>query len=108
MSKIEKLIRVVVEIIFWIAIFLSPFLIFGIIAFILFLNDYKILAIISTLSGLAVGIYFAESIRRKYGCSAYMGRLLATPDLWPNEVDEKNKKNDEKELKKRHSFFSDD
>jgi positive regulator of sigma E activity len=95
MPKMNKIFFGVIEIIFWIAIFLSPLLIGIAIAFIIFLNATKLewLSIIFISLGFVTGIIFAERVRRKYGCTRYMSRLLATPDIWPTDTyDKKNRK----------------
>lgn len=83
-----KLLKNLIEFIFWIQIFLAPVILFAIIAFFIFVSneEYFILSIIILLAGCALGIWCAEWIRKKYGCSKYIGRLLGTPEL-------ENKKN---------------
>jgi hypothetical protein len=90
----NKIFHIVVEIIFWLAIFCSPLLISLAIAFLIYINSPKLewLSIIISSIGLVSGVLFAERIRRKYGCTRYMSRLISTSDLWPtNTYDRKNK-----------------
>jgi hypothetical protein len=92
----NKIFRSVIEIIFWVAIFSSPLLIGIAIAFVIYLNVPKMewLSIAIASLGTLIGILFAERVRRKYGCTRYMSRLIATPDIWPTDTYEKkdNKK----------------
>lgn len=75
---ISRLLEVLVETISWIAIFISPVLGFGVIAAILYFSNPKnwILAIIITSLGVIIGAIWAENIRRKIGCSNYLGKIL--------------------------------
>jgi hypothetical protein len=91
MKLFLPILKNIVEGIFWVTIFLSPFLIGTIIAFILYLHGYKILAAVAISIGTISGVVLAEKIRRKYGCSTFMARLISTPDYWPNEADEIDK-----------------
>lgn len=91
----NKLFHGVIESIFWIAIFSSPLLIGIAIAFVIYISSPKLewLSIIIVSLGFVTGILFAERIRRKYGCTRYMSRLISTPDIWPTETyDKKDKK----------------
>ena len=92
MQLLQRTIRNITEGIFWLTIFLSPFLAGVIAAIALYLYSYGVIAIIVVSIGAILGVLLAEKIRRKYGCSTYMGRLLATPEFWPNEADEIDKK----------------
>jgi len=98
----NKLFHGIVEIIFWIAIFSSPLLIGVAISFIIYLNAspaLEWLSIVVVSLGILIGIFFAEKIRRKYGCTRFMSGLLSTPDIRPtdkheqgNEIDSASKK----------------
>jgi uncharacterized membrane protein YfcA len=96
----NKLFHGIIELIFWVAIFSSPLLIGSAIAFILYLNMPKLewLSIVIASIGALIGILFAERVRRKYGCTRYMSRLIATPDIWPTDTyDKKSHENKTKE-----------
>ena len=98
----NKLFSFFIELVFWIAIFLSPTLISGAIAFIIYINNNNLywLSIAIGILGVSGGVLFAERIRIKYGCSRYISRILATPDIWPDEYPEeieKRKRPDKKE-----------
>jgi hypothetical protein len=83
----------VIEIIFWVAIFCSPLLVGIAIAFVIYINSPKLewLSIIIVSLGFVIGIVFAERVRRKYGCTRFMSRLIATPDICPTDTyDKKN------------------
>jgi len=71
-----RLIEVIVEVLFWLAIFISPTIIGLISGLIVFLATNNIaLTAIPVLIGLLLGILLAERIRRKYGCSNFISRL---------------------------------
>ena len=79
-----KLLKFIVEAIFWIQIFLCPAGIIGFIGFVIYKNYpqvWGIVVFVGLLFGIALGIYFAERIRRTTGCSTFMARLFASPEL---------------------------
>lgn len=78
-----KLIKFVIEIVFWIQIALTPVLVFGLAIFIFFsfkkvdnLHETWIYVTPIITIGLGVGVYYAEKIRKTIGCANFMGRLL--------------------------------
>jgi hypothetical protein len=79
-----NILRRLIEIIFWISLFISPVLFSLLIAFIVVINMnefniywfYSIGAI-----GIIIGFIFAEYIRRKYGCSNFYSKLLNMPEF---------------------------
>jgi hypothetical protein len=89
----DKIFRITIEIIFWVATLLSFTFILGAIGIILFLNAFisKNIFIFILIIGLILGAVLAETIRRKYGSSNYWGRILSTSDIWPNSTDENSK-----------------
>jgi hypothetical protein len=78
----------VIEIYYWFRIFISPVLASAIMAAIIyFTNSHNYgISIAVLVVGTIIGIVWAERIRKKYGCSAYFGKLLATPEFNPNEA----------------------
>jgi hypothetical protein len=91
----NKIFHCIIEIIFWVAVFSSPLLIGIAIAFVIDISSQKLvwLSIIIVSLGFVLGIVFAELVRRKYGCTRFMSRLIATPDIWPTDTyDKKSKK----------------
>lgn len=88
----NRIFHVVIEVIFWIAIFGSPMLGGISIAFLIFLYspDMAWLSFVFVSLGFIVGIIFAERVRRKYGCTLFMSRLIATPDIWPTDTYDRN------------------
>lgn len=86
----------IMEIIYWIEIFLAPFLAFSIIGVIIYFNNtnYGWLCILLMILGGVLGIILAERIRRKYGTATYMGRILGN-----SEFIEENKSKDKEEEK---------
>ncbi len=83
-----RIFHAVVEFIFWIAIFGSPMLGGISVAFLIFLSwpNMEWLSIVFVGLGFIVGIVFAERVRRKYGCTRFMSRLISTPDIWPTDT----------------------
>ena len=84
-----------IESIFWLQIFLCPLLAgFGA-AFLVY--NYRPallpLSIFFVLTGFVFGIVLAERIRKKYGCSRYLSRIFATPDIWPVDDEPLDKNN---------------
>ena len=75
----SKIFEIFVEIISWIAIFTSPVLGFGVAAAIIYFTNTNnwILAIIIALVGIIIGAFWAENIRRKVGCSNFLGKILS-------------------------------
>lgn len=88
----EKIFNVIVEIVYWFLFFLSPFIVFVIIAGIVYLNNPNNhwLPIGLLILGIILGILLAERIRRKYGTSAYMAMLYG------NSASNKDSRNHEK------------
>ena len=84
----NRIFHTVIEVIFWIAIFGSPMLGGISVAFLIFLSwpDMEWLSIVFVGLGFVVGIVFAERVRRKYGCTRFMSRLLSTPDVSPSDT----------------------
>jgi hypothetical protein len=83
-----KILTYFIEAIFWLLIFLSPVLFFALIA--LFYNKSNILFYSLLSIGIILGVLFAEWVRKKYGCSTFMGRLLGTPEIIDYEDRKKN------------------
>jgi hypothetical protein len=103
----KKVFEVFVEIIYWIAIFASPFLLSLAIGVGIYFSNEKLLwlSIVIVSIGFLLGIYFAERVRRKVGCARFIARILATPDYWPDEypkeIDARNKKIEERKKRKK-------
>lgn len=72
-----------VEMSFWLRAFATPFLLFGVSAFVvLFSGKNLVSAAISLLVlGTIAGVIYAEHIRRKYGCSNYFTKMNKDPDI---------------------------
>lgn len=71
------------EIIYWIKIFLSPFIIFLFIALAIYLFNEELLwiSVLLTIIGTVLGIIYAERIRKKHGTTQYMGKIYNTDDI---------------------------
>jgi hypothetical protein len=75
----NKLFEILVELWYWFLIFLSPFIFFGVISLVIIANtSFVYLSFFNLLLGFILGILLAEKIRRKYGCSFYIGKILST------------------------------
>ena len=72
-----------VEVGFWLRAFATPFLLFGVSAFVvLFSGKVLISSAISLLFlGTVAGVIYAEHIRRKYGCANYFTKMDKNPDI---------------------------
>ncbi|TPD69788.1 SoxR reducing system RseC family protein [Flavobacterium microcysteis] len=84
------------EIIYWVKIFLSPFIIFLFIALAIYFSNEELLwiSILLSIIGLVLGIVYAERIRKKHGTTQYMGKIYNTDDISDyNEIID-GKKND--------------
>jgi uncharacterized membrane protein YfcA len=81
----SRILAFFIESIFWLQIFLCPVIISAGIGFLIISNwqDLLPLAAFILLIGIVAGILIAERIRKKYGCSRYLSRIISTPDIWP-------------------------
>jgi uncharacterized membrane protein YfcA len=77
-------------------LFAAPLLGSAVIGAIIYFSNTHLfwLAAIVVFIGAVTGVLFAEKIRKKYGCSNYMSRIVSTPDIWP--MDEKPSKVEKK------------
>jgi len=77
------------DIIAWIKIFLSPFIIGLVLASVIwFSNDSNLIKMASLgVAGLGIilGIIFAEKIRKKTGTQEFVSRIYRTPELEKNQ-----------------------
>ena len=71
------------EVIYWIQIFISPFLLSVIAGVIVYLNNPNNwwLSLLLVIIGAVLGTIFAERIRRKYGTTTYMGRIKGNAEF---------------------------
>lgn len=67
------------EALFWLRIFAAPFIVFSIVAFIVYLSNNNLLpvSLLLVIAGIISGIALAERARKKYGCSTYLSRLVS-------------------------------
>ncbi|MCB0716652.1 MAG: hypothetical protein KDC06_11650 [Chitinophagaceae bacterium] len=86
----QKIFHALIEVFYWVTIFLSPFIIGAGIGLVIYIKNENLswLSIMIASIGAIIGGMVAERIRKKYGCSRYVGRILATPDIWPDEYPE--------------------
>jgi hypothetical protein len=98
----QKFFRATVEIVFWLALFASPFFGSFVTAAIIYLANEKLYMISIIILGLGFifGILLAEKIRRKYGCTNYMSRIRSISSEFPKKED-KIKKDDQSGSEKK-------
>lgn len=91
----QRVFHFIIEFFSWLSIFISPFLIGVLVGVFIYIANQSLLwlSIGIVIIAVVIGIVFAERIRKKYGCSRFMSRIIATPDIWPDEdkTAEKNK-----------------
>ncbi len=97
-----KFIKLFFEIIFWLLLLISKVLLLGLIILIIdsFVDLSNSIIIGFMIIGILWGIYFAEKIRRKYGCTAYWSAIYSTADIYPTSIDlpKKDSKKESNEL----------
>ncbi len=80
-----KLLAVLIEIINWLRIALSPTIIGGIVGsvfYYFFQNQIgQILWMMSAISGCVIGIIWASRIWKKQGTTTFMSKIISSPDL---------------------------
>jgi len=64
------------KVIYWLQIFVVPVIICGIIALFTY-SDNKFLSISLLILGIALGVFLAEFVRRKYGLDKFFARLYS-------------------------------
>lgn len=71
------------ELIFWLKIFLSPFVLSNVIGFIIYLSDHNLWWIWLALGALGsvLGIYWAEHVRKKQGTTEFMAQVFQANDI---------------------------
>lgn len=72
-----------VELIYWIKIFLSPFLTLNAIGFVVYLSDKHFLwiSVLLGLIGTILGVFWAERVRRRTGTAQFMAKIHHTDDI---------------------------
>ena len=83
----KKILSFIVELVFWLQIFITPVAIGGVVALFIYVRNERLLWLSMIIAAIAVviGIVYAERVRRKHGTSRYVSKILATPDIWPDE-----------------------
>jgi hypothetical protein len=79
----NKIFHIFVESCFWILLMLSKVLLVAFLFFVLsfWFNISNTIWIIVLFLSAIYGVYFAEKIRKKYGCSSYWSKIYSTPDI---------------------------
>jgi hypothetical protein len=79
------------EVVYWIQIFISPVLVSAIIAAIVYFNNTNnyLSAIGILVLGVILGVFFAERVRRKSGTATFMGREKGNSEFMKDDVNEK-------------------
>lgn len=85
-----KIFMFFINTIFWVWAFMVPVGVCGFFALLIYSRSdsnlpYSILLLIL---GIALGIWLAESIRKKHGLSHFFSRIMASPDLDPKRESE--------------------
>ena len=72
-----------INLIYWLWAFIVPVIILGIPALLLYSQSPKNLNLSVTLlvTGIVLGVYIAEKIRKGYGLTSFFSRLSETPDI---------------------------
>ena len=78
-----KLFMFLINTIYWLWLFIVPSGIFSFIGYWIYLKDSSNIAysIILSVTGITLGIYLAERVRKKYGLSNFFGRISESPDI---------------------------
>ncbi len=86
-----KFVELFVEALFWVAIFLSPTLAFGVIALVVYAKTRDVFPYpaVVLIIGMICGALCAEWVKKKYGCSNFLSRLYGS-----GEVKEKSTNNE--------------
>jgi hypothetical protein len=71
------------ELIYWIKIFLSPFLILVAIGWVVYVYDQNFLwiSVLLGITGTILGVFWAERVRRRTGTAQYMAKIYHTDDI---------------------------
>lgn len=72
-----------IELIYWIKIFLSPFLILVAMGLVVYVYDQHFLwiSVLLGLIGAILGVFWAERVRRRTGTAQYMAKIHHTDDI---------------------------
>jgi uncharacterized membrane protein YfcA len=87
---LKKILSLFIETVFWVQLFITPLGIGALIAIFIYISNEKLLwlsIVIMAISAI-IGVWYAERVRRKHGTSRYASRIIATPDIWPDEYPE--------------------
>ena len=84
-----KIVAWFIEMVFWIAIFSSPVLAFGLIALVVYAYTGRLFPFPAAvlILGVVSGVICAERIRKKYGCSTFMSRLYGSGKVNEENID---------------------
>ncbi|MBS1690490.1 MAG: hypothetical protein JSS96_17290 [Bacteroidetes bacterium] len=93
-----KVIRLFIESLYWLNIFIVPVIFIGGSSFLLYYNYPAIWSLIIFLFlgalSIILGIYWAEKIRKTIGCSVFVNRIFWSPDA--NDKEDESEKNSSK------------
>lgn len=89
----QRVLKFLTESVFWIQVFISPFILFSIVGVVVYVYQPKLLwlSALLLLLGIVVGIIWAERVRKRAGTSRYIGRIRETPDIWPTDYSNNTK-----------------
>jgi hypothetical protein len=96
-----KFVQFLIDLVYWLWLFLIPTGILGVYAYYRHYKNPKNLALplLIIIVGIVLGIWLAESIRRKRGLAYFFSRINASPDFDKFSTSEKKGKNASEELK---------
>jgi len=98
-----------VELIYWIKIFLSPFLILVAMGWVVYVYDQHFLwiSLLLVITGTILGVFWAERVRRRTGTAQYMAKFIiqTTSLLTMKEYDKKTRKQQRNDSEKIFADF---
>ncbi len=84
-----KIVRAIVEAIYWVNIFIVPLVFLGVLGYVVNYHVHNTLSfiffIVCLVSGALLGIIWAERVRKKVGCVNYINRIFETNDVKETE-----------------------
>lgn len=88
-----RLVKFIIQLVFWIQAFAGPVLVMGLVALFVYSKgeNFRTLAIVIQVIGIVTGVVVAEIIRRKYGLDNFFGNIRGSSPLYKRskEADQK-------------------
>jgi hypothetical protein len=94
-----KIFSFIINLIFWLWLFLMPSCILGVIAYYKYYNNPKnlFLPVVILVVGVSLGILLAEFVRRKFGLDIFFGKINASSDFDKLSSSDEENSNSKKE-----------